>query len=307
MAGLMLLPSFWAIRNNEAVVWDECGGNMIRLGESQVLVIVKKVDFGVYLAVSPEEDRERVLLPARQVPEGSSVGDRLEVFIYRDSEDRLIATTRVPKLQLGRAAELKVVQTGKLGAFLDWGLEKDLFLPFKEQRGKVREGDEVLVSLYIDKSDRLCATMNVYEALKMDSPYQAGDRVRGRVYELSDNFGAFVAVDNLYSGLIAVKELYGDVRLGTDVEARVIRVREDGRLDLGIREKAYLQIDTDAEKILKLLDAYEGALPFNDKAAPEVIRHETGMSKNEFKRAVGRLLKQGKVQIGEKTIRQCKS
>ena len=141
----------------------------------------------------------------------------------------------------------------------------------------------------------------------MDSPYQAGDRVRGRVYELSDNFGAFVAVDNLYSGLIAVKELYGDVRLGTDVEARVIRVREDGRLDLGIREKAYLQIDTDAEKILKLLDAYEGALPFNDKAAPEVIRHETGMSKNEFKRAVGRLLKQGKVQIGEKTIRQCKS
>lgn len=280
---------------------------MIRLGESQVLVIVKKVDFGVYLAVSPEEDRERVLLPARQVPEGSSVGDRLEVFIYRDSEDRLIATTRVPKLQLGRAAELKVVQTGKLGAFLDWGLEKDLFLPFKEQRGKVREGDEVLVSLYIDKSDRLCATMNVYEALKMDSPYQAGDRVRGRVYELSDNFGAFVAVDNLYSGLIAVKELYGDVRLGTDVEARVIRVREDGRLDLGIREKAYLQIDTDAEKILKLLDAYEGALPFNDKAAPEVIRHETGMSKNEFKRAVGRLLKQGKVQIGEKTIRQCKS
>lgn len=280
---------------------------MIRLGESQELVIVKKVDFGVYLAVSTEETRERVLLPARQVPEGSNVGDRLEVFIYRDSEDRLIAATHIPKLQMGQIAELKVAQTGKLGAFLDWGLEKDLFLPFKEQRGKVQEGDEVLVSLYIDKSDRLCATMNVYGALKADSPYQAGDRVRGRVYELSDNFGAFVAVDNQYSGLIAVKELYGDVRLGTDVEARVIRVREDGKLDLGIREKAYLQMDQDAQKILELLDAYEGALPFNDKAAPEVIRHETGMSKNEFKRAVGRLLKQGKVQIGEKTIRRCKS
>ncbi len=280
---------------------------MIRLGESQELVIVKKVDFGVYLAVSTEENRERVLLPARQVPEGSNVGDRLEVFIYRDSEDRLIAATRIPKLQMGQTAELKVAQTGKLGAFLDWGLEKDLFLPFKEQRGKVQEGDEVLVSLYIDKSDRLCATMNVYGALRTDSPYQAGDRIRGRVYELSDNFGAFVAVDNQYSGLIAVKELYGDVRLGTDVEARVIRVREDGKLDLGIREKAYLQMDQDAQKILELLDAYEGALPFNDKAAPEVIRHETGMSKNEFKRAVGRLLKQGKVQIGEKTIRRCKS
>lgn len=280
---------------------------MIRLGERQELVIVKKVDFGVYLAVSQETASERVLLPARQVPEGSDVGDRLEVFIYRDSEDRLIATTCMPKLEIGQVAELTVAQTGKLGAFLDWGLEKDLFLPFKEQRGEVREGHAVLVSLYIDKSDRLCATMNVYEALRMDSPYQAEDRVRGRVYEISGNFGAFVAVDNMYSGLIAAKELYGDVRLGADVEARVLRVREDGRLDLSIREKAYLQMDTDAEKILELLDSYEGALPFNDKAAPEVIRHETGMSKNEFKRAVGRLLKQGKIEIGEKTIRLIKS
>ncbi len=277
---------------------------MIRLGEKQELTIVKKVDFGVYLAVNPEEAKERVLLPARQVPEGSEVGDRLAVFIYRDSEDRLIATTRMPKLQMGQPAELTVVQTGRLGAFLDWGLEKDLLLPFREQRGKVREGDSVLVSLYIDKSDRLCATMNVYEALRTDSPYQAEDRVRGRVYEISDNFGAFVAVDNLYSGLIAVKELYGDIRPGYDVEARVLRVREDGKLDLSVREKAYLQMDADAEKILELLDSFEGALPFNDKAAPEVIKHETGMSKNEFKRAVGRLLKQGRIEIGEKTIRR---
>lgn len=277
---------------------------MIRLGEKQELVIVKKVDFGVYLSVSQETAQERVLLPARQVPEGSSVGDGLEAFVYRDSEDRLIATTRTPKLEMGQVAELTVAQTGKLGAFLDWGLEKDLFLPFKEQRGRVQEGHAVLVSLYIDKSDRLCATMNVYESLRTDSPYQADDRVRGRVYEISDNFGAFVAVDNLYSGLIAAKEFYGDIRLGTDVEARVLKVREDGRLDLCIREKAYLQMDIDAEKILELLDSYEGALPFNDKAAPEVIRHETGMSKNEFKRAVGRLLKQGKIEIGEKTIRK---
>lgn len=280
---------------------------MIRLGERQELVIVKEVDFGVYLAASPENSSERVLLPVKQVPAGSNVGDRLEVFIYRDSEDRLIATTRVPKLQMGQVAELTVVQTGKLGAFLDWGLEKDLFLPFKEQRGKVQAGKSVLVSLYIDKSDRLCATMNVYEALRTDSPYHAEDRICGRVYEISDNFGAFVAVDNLYSGLIAKKELYGDIRPGTDVEARVLRVRDDGKLDLSIREKAYLQMDADTERILELINSYEGALPFNDKAAPEVIRHETGMSKNEFKRAVGRLLKQGKIEIGEKTIRLLKS
>lgn len=274
------------------------------LGEKQELVIVKKVEFGAYLAVSPEKSEERVLLPLKQLPKDCQIGDRLEVFLYRDSSDRLIATVREPKLQLGQVAELTVAQVGKVGAFLDWGLEKDLLLPYKEQRGRVQQGDKVLVALYIDKSDRLCATMNVYEVLRTDSPYQVEDVVRGRVYEVSDNFGAFVAVDNLYSGLIPRRELYGDVRLGADVEARVIGVKEDGRLDLSVRKKAYLQMDEDAEKILELLESYEGALPFNDKAAPEVIKHETGMSKNEFKRAVGRLLKQGKVEIGEKTIRR---
>ncbi len=277
---------------------------MIRLGEKQSLVIVKQVEFGVYLAVSFEDAAEHVLLPVKQVPEGSQVGDKLEVFIYRDSKDRLIATTREPKLQLGQVAELTVAQVGKFGAFLDWGLEKDIMLPFKQQRGRVKQGDKVLVSLYIDKSNRLCATMNVYENLRTDSPYKVEDKVTGRVYEVSDNFGAFVAVDNLYSGLIPKKELYGEAELGTDVEARVIAVREDGKLTLSVREKAYLQMDKDAEKILSLLDSYEGSLPFNDKAAPEVIKYETGMSKNEFKRAVGRLLKQGKIEIGEKTIRR---
>lgn len=280
---------------------------MIRLGEKQELVIVKRVDFGVYLAVSFEDAAEHILLPIKQLPEGKQVGDRMEVFVYRDSGDRMIATVREPKLQMGQVAELTVAQVGKYGAFLDWGLEKDLLLPFREQRGRVQQGDRVLVMLYLDKSNRLCATMNVYKALRTDSPYQAEDRVHGRVYELSDNFGAFVAVDNLYSGLIPKKEMYGRIEPGMDIEARVLRVKENGKLDLSVREKAYLQMDEDAEKILKLLDSYEGALPFSDKAAPEVIRHETAMSKNEFKRAVGRLLKQGKVEIGEKTIRRVDS
>ena len=280
---------------------------MIRLGERQELVIVKEVDFGVYLAVSFEDAAEHVLLPAKQVPAGSKQGDRLEVFIYRDSRDRMIATTREPKLQMGQVTELTVAQVGKFGAFLDWGLEKDLLLPFKQQRGRVRQGDKVLVSLYLDKSNRLCATMNVYDNLRTDSPYKVEDHVRGRVYELSDNFGAFVAVDNLYSALIPKKELYGEAEPGTDIEARVIGVREDGKLTLSIRDKAYLQMNRDAEKVLELLDSYEGSLPFSDKAAPEVIKHETGMSKNEFKRAVGRLLKEGRIEIGEKTIRLKKS
>ena len=280
--------------------------DMIRLGEKQELVIVKKVEFGVYLAVSEESAEERILLPAKQVPAGVGLGDSVEVFVYRDSQDRMIATVREPKLQMGQVAELTVAQLGKIGAFLDWGLEKDLLLPFKQQRGRVKQGDKVLVSLYIDKSSRLCATMNVYENLCTDSPYKKDDWVTGRVYETSDNFGVFVAVDNLYSGLIPKKELYGDVRLGEDVRARVIQVREDGKLTLSVREKAYLQMDVDAQKLLAILDSYEGVLPFGEKASPEVIAHETGMSKNEFKRAVGRLLKEGKIEIRDKVIRAVK-
>ena len=275
----------------------------MRLGEIQRLEIVKKVEFGVYLA-EPGTTEDRVLLPAKQVPAGAAVGDLMEVFLYKDSKDRLIATTKRPKLIMGETALLTVAQMGKIGAFLDWGLEKDLLLPFKQQRGRVREGEQVLVSLYVDKSERLCATMNVYEHLLSNSPYQKEDKVTGRVYEISDNFGAFVAVDDKYSALIPKRELYGEVEPGQIVTARVIKVQEDGRLCLSVREKAYLQIEKDAEKILKLLDSYEGSLPFTDKSAPEVITHETGMSKNEFKRAVGHLLKGRKIEIGEKSIRR---
>lgn len=277
---------------------------MIRLGEKQKLVVVKKVEFGVYLAMSKEHQEERVLLPAKQVPEGSDIGSELEVFLYRDSSDRMIATTNEPKLMMGQVAELTVVEVGKFGAFLDWGLEKDLFLPFKQQKKRVRQGDKVLVSLYVDKSGRLCATMNVYESLRTDSPYQKEDTVRGRVYEISDNFGAFVAVDNIYSALIPKKELYGRVEIGEDITARVVQVREDGKLSLSIRDKAYLQIGKDAEEIMKIIESYDGVLPFNDKVSPEIIKRETGMSKNEFKRAVGNLLKAGRIEIKEKVIRK---
>lgn len=277
---------------------------MIKLGEKQDLVIVKKVDFGVYLAPSAQEKEERILLPAKQAPEGSGVGDSLEVFVYRDSDDRMIATTATPKLMMGQVAELDVVEVGRIGAFLDWGLEKDLLLPFKQQKRHVKAGEKVLVSLYIDKSRRLCATTNVYDNLRSDSPYQKDDRVRGRVYEISDNFGAFVAVDNRYSALIPKRELYGSLTLYEDVEARVVEVLPDGRLTLSVREKAYLQIEADSDKLLHILDSYEGVLPFTEKADPEVIRRETGMSKNEFKRAVGHLLKIGAVEIRDKVIRR---
>ena len=276
---------------------------MIRLGEKQELIVAKRVEFGVYLAQDMESAaEERVLLPIRQVPDGTQVGDRLEVFIYKDSKDRMIATTKEPKLTLHQVARLTVAQTAKMGAFLDWGLEKDLLLPFREQTAKVREGQEVLAALYIDKSSRLCATMNVYEYLSTDSPYHKDDRVEGTVYEISQEFGAFVAVDDKYSGLIPRKEFYGNVRIGERVSARVTSVKEDGKLDLSLREKAYLQIAGDAERVMAVIDSFDGALPFNDKANPEVIRREMQMSKNEFKRAVGNLLKNGRIIITETGI-----
>lgn len=276
---------------------------MIQLGEIQVLQIAKKVEFGVYL-YDGENQEERVLLPGKQAPEGAECGDEVEVFVYRDSKDRLIATTKRPKITLHGVARLRVAQVGKIGAFLDWGLEKDLLLPFKEQTKRVSAGEECLAALYIDKSNRLCATMNVYPYLKNNGSYKKDDRVSGTVYEISENFGAFVAVDDQYPGLIPKRELYGTVRVGDTVNARVTAVKEDGKLDLSIREKAYLQIAADAEKVLKAIDSFDGALPFNDKASPEVIRREMQMSKNEFKRAVGNLLKTGKITITEKAIRR---
>ncbi len=277
---------------------------MIRLGEKQTLVVSKIVEFGVYLAEPGRED-VRILLPGRQVPPEAKLGDEIEVFIYKDSEDRVISTVREPKLKMGEVQPLTVVSIQKIGAFLDWGLEKDLFLPYKEQAGKVKEGNEVLVRLYIDKSRRLCASMqDIHELLRTDSPYQAGDMVQGRVYELSDNFGAFVAVDDRYSALIPRHEDHSFLQIGSHVEARVSGVKPDGKLDLTLRQKAYKQMDEDAVKVLALLDEYAGVLPFNDKASPEIIMREARMSKNAFKRAVGHLYKERKIEITEKSIRK---
>ena len=274
----------------------------MQLGEIQVLTVMRQVDFGVYLA-SPQSPEERVLLPKKQVPEGLLVGEELEVFLYKDSKDRLIATTTKPKLTLGGMALLTVKEVTKIGAFLDWGLEKDLFLPFRQQTRKVHAGEECLVGLYTDKSERLCASMNVYEYLSTNSPYQKGDQVKGRVYQISENFGAFVAVDDKYSALIPKKEFFGQAKVGDIVEARVTSVKPDGKLDISLREKGYLVFE-DAEAVMQVIEEFDGVLPFTDKASPEVIQREFSLSKNAFKRAVGHLLKEGRIELTEKSIRR---
>jgi hypothetical protein len=277
---------------------------MIELGKLQTLYMVKTSTVGVYLNDEPNKLEGRILLPKKQVPEQMAKGDAIEVFVYKDSEDRPIATTNVPKLTLGEIANLEVVSLSSIGAFMNWGLEKDLFLPFKEQTIPVREGRTYLVTLYIDKSERLCASMKIYDALSTDSPYQKDDHVSGVVYGMNENLGAFIAVDQKYHGMIPIKELHQKLYIGDTVNARVIRVRNDGKMDLSLREKAYLQMDADCELVMKTIESYDGVLPFTDKATPAVIERELGLSKNAFKRAVGRLLKQGKIQINPTGIRK---
>jgi uncharacterized protein len=275
---------------------------MIELGKVQKLVVIRKTPIGVYLNSKNDKGKDDILLPKSQVPQEIETGDEIEVFVYKDSEDRTISTIRKPKLAIGELAVLKVVEITKIGAFLDWGFEKDLFLPFREQVGKVIKGGRYLVGLYVDSSNRLCATMNVFNLLSSESPYKENDKVQGTVYSISKELGAFVAVENKYQGLIPNKELYGSYTEGDIVEARIKNVRQDGKLELSLRKEAYNEIEGDAEKIIARLKLNGGILLINDSSSPERIKSELNMSKGAFKRAVGRLLKEGAIRITDKGI-----
>lgn len=281
----------------------------MRLGYTQTLVAVKKTDFGLFLTdIDKKDDKIRdlgneVLLPKNQVTEDMRVGSEIEVFLYKDSEDRMIATRLVPYIKIGEIKKLKVKEVNKIGAFLDWGLPKDLLLPFKEQIYEIKPGDEILVTVYIDLSDRLCATMNLYSRLSLLPPYQKDDMVKGTVYQVHEQFGAYVAVDNKYSALVPKKELHCELKPGDEIEARVLEVKEDGKLDLSLRQKAYVQMDADSALILDKLKQAGGSLPYQDKSSAEEIKEEFNLSKAAFKRAIGRLYKERVIVIEKDGIR----
>lgn len=273
------------------------------LGRRVKLTVVSIKEHGAYLGADRTAGPDaRVLLPKKQVPEGTAEGDALTVFIYRDSSDRLIATEHDPLLHLHETALLRVKETTKIGAFLDWGLERDLLLPFHEQTRRVKAGEEVLAALYVDKSGRLAATMKVYPYLRTDSPYTKGDHVTGRVYQFAENFGTFVAVDDMYSAMVPKREFVKAVP-GDVLEFRVTEVRPDGKLDLSARDAAYKEIAEDSENVFAVIrEDYGGELPFDDKASPERIREVFGLSKAAFKRAVGHLYRQRMVLIEDGKI-----
>ena len=251
---------------------------------------------------APVVDAARILLPKNQLA-GEAVGDVVTVFVYKDSEDRPIATKLLPKAELSQVAALSVTQVNRIGAFLDWGLPKDLLLPYREQTKPVGEGDTVLVAVYADKSGRLCATMKLYPYLRTDSPYKKDAHVTGRVYEISNNFGAFVAVDDCFSGLIPKKDLFYPLSPMQTVEARVAGVLPDGKLTLTLREKAHVQMEGDAALVLSALRAAGGFLPYHDKSSAEDIKARFSLGKNAFKRAIGHLYRDRLITIDEDGIR----
>jgi uncharacterized protein len=275
---------------------------MIELGKMQKLEVIRMTKIGAFLNVEYGRDQEDILLPMNQVPQDIEIGDDIEVFVYKDSEDRMIATMKKPKITMGELALLRVVENSKIGAFMDWGLEKDLLLPFKQQTYEVEEDGQYLVGLYVDKSDRLCATMDIYKLLSSEAPYKENERVDGTIYQIHEDMGAFVAVDNKYSGLIPKKEFYGEYKCGDTVEVRIKKVREDGKLELSLRKEAYNQMDDDAIMILDRLASNGGRLALNDSSRPEEINAEFSTSKSAFKRAVGRLLKERKIRITDEGI-----
>lgn len=270
---------------------------MIRLGEMQKLIAVRRTANGIYLRDKDGTDSKDVLLPNNEIADSDNIGDEYEVFVYKDSEDRIIATTTIPYITLGNFAVLTVTDTTPIGAFLDWGLKKDLLLPFKEQKYPVNISDKVLVSLYIDRTGRLCATSKVYELLRCDSPYSKNDFVTGTVYELSDRLGAFVAVDNKYSALLPKEKMLNRLSIGDTLSGFVNKVREDGKLTLSLTESSYIQMDQDALTIYDMLKDNNGFLPYNDKSDAAIIKEEFFMSKNAFKRAIGHLYKERKITI----------
>lgn len=287
--------------------------NQMILGKTQELVIVRSVDFGVYVGTDAHA-REAVLLPKKQVPEGAKIGDTLRVFLYKDSEDRMIATTKTPYAEVDSFAYLRVRETSKVGAFLDWGLEKDLFLPFKEQEGSVKKDGQVLVYLYIDKSGRIASTMRVYDYLSSvtGDEFSKEQPVTGFVYRIDPGVGTFIAVseekkpasrmERLYFGLLPKAATFGKFAVGDRVVCRVARIRADGKIDLREKKRAFEALDGDGRAILEKIDEFDGTLPFSDSAPPEMIKRELGMSKAAFKRALGHLMKMGKVRIGEDSV-----
>jgi uncharacterized protein len=275
---------------------------MIELGKINKLKAIRLTPPGMYLAEEGNEE-EVVLLPNKYIPVDFKVDQEIEVFIYRDSEDRLIATTLEPKIKLNEIACLEVKEVNDHGAFLDWGLEKDLMVPYREQQKKMRAGEKYLVYLYLDTdSDRLAATSKIDRFLEWDDlTVQIGDKVDLMVGESTD-LGVNVIINNIHKGLIYRNEIFKKIFPGDKVIGYIKDIRDDGKIDVSLQMQGFRNIDPSAEIVLEKLKANKGFLKLNDASDPEDIMHKLQMSKKTFKKAIGVLFKQRLISIEEDGI-----
>lgn len=272
----------------------------IKLGKYNQLEVVKEVDFGVYL--NGDEDGE-ILLPKRYVPEGTKPGDVLNVFIYLDMEERLVATTLQPYVQVGEFACLEVAWVNQFGAFLNWGLMKDLFVPFREQKMKMQKGKRYVVYVHLDEeSYRIVASAKVEHFLSTEKPdYQPGQEVEVLVWQRTE-LGYKVIVENKFSGMLYHNEIFQPLEVGMRLTAFIKQVRPDGKIDLVLQKAGARKVDDFSEVLWQYIKDNDGFTPLNDKTDAEVIYYTFGVSKKTFKKAVGDLYKKRRIVLEEDGI-----
>lgn len=273
---------------------------MLHLGIKNTLRILRGTGVGMFLG---DDEGNDVLLPKKYVPENAIVGDDIEVFIYRDSEDRIIATNLEPKIQLNQFACLQVKSVTAIGAFLDWGLEKDLFVPFREQNKKMEEGRWYAVYLYLDEeTDRLVASCKVNRYFEKENiDLQIGQEVDLLIFEETD-LGLNAIINNKYKGLIYENEIFQRIKIGTRTKGFVKNIRDDNRIDLSLQKQGYANVEPNAERILEKLKANNGFLDVTDKSDANYVMYQLEMSKKTFKKAVGALYRQKTIRIEEDGI-----
>jgi hypothetical protein len=273
---------------------------MAKIGQTNRLRVVRQRDFGVYLDADNLGD---ILLPLRDVPENIKVGDELDVFIYLDSEDLLIATTKEPAARVGECAYLKVVSVGPVGAFLDWGLPKDLLVPFNEQEQRMVEGRSYVVHVYLDNSNRLAASSKLNRFLGKTQPhYQEGQRVDLIIDERTD-LGYKAVVNHRHWGMLYHNETFRSLRPGERTEGYIKQIRTDGKIDLYLQRPGFNKDDDLGDRILTLLKAQGGFLAVTDKSPPAQIQNLFGVSKKRFKMTIGSLYKQRLIALEDSGIR----
>lgn len=273
---------------------------MLHLGIKNTLRILRGTGVGMFLG---DDEGNDVLLPKKYVPENAIVGDDIEVFIYRDSEDRIIATNLEPKIQLNQFACLQVKSVTAIGAFLDWGLEKDLFVPFREQNKKMEESRWYAVYLYLDEeTDRLVASCKVNRYFEKENiDLQIGQEVDLLIFEETD-LGLNAVINNKYKGLIYENEIFQRIKIGTRTKGFVKNIRDDNRVDLSLQKQGYANVEPNAERILEKLKANNGFLDVTDKSDANYVMYQLEMSKKTFKKAIGALYRQKIIRIEEDGI-----